>query len=190
MSGEYEYEKLKRFGNNSFISANVEIRRPHLVDIGSHVAIDSGFYLTTAAQIRNYVHIAPYVTCIGGAAANFIAEDFSSVAAGARLICLGDAHLGEGLVGPMIPEGFRDAKVGGKIQLSKFAAVGTNAIIMPGLNLAEGSVVGAGALLTKDTEPWTIYVGVPARAVKIRPKKQMLEFAQRLAEQEESTGRT
>jgi acetyltransferase-like isoleucine patch superfamily enzyme len=48
---------------------------------------------------------------------------------------------------------------------------------MPGLIIAEGSVIGAGAILTKSTEPWTIYVGNPARPIKKRNNKKILEFA-------------
>ena len=167
-------------GQDTYISLRAEIKRPHLVEIGSHVAIDSGVYITTAAKIGDYIHIAPYVTCIGGASAKVVIEDFASIAAGARLICLGDEHLGEGLVGPTIPTPFKDKQVGGLIHIERFAGIGTNAIIMPGVTIKEGSVIGAGAIVTKDTKPWTIYVGAPARALKIRPKENMLRFAKEL----------
>jgi galactoside O-acetyltransferase len=51
---------------------------------------------------------------------------------------------------------------------------------MPGITIAEGSVIGACSLVTKNTEPWTIYAGVPARAIKVRPNKKMLEFAKKM----------
>jgi galactoside O-acetyltransferase len=173
----YDLSLLASSGKDVYISKNVEIRRPNLVSIDSHVAIDSGFYLTTGAKIGSYIHIAPYVTCIGGADAELHLEDFTTIAAGARLIARGDEHLGAGLVGPTIPNLYKDKLVGGFIRIKKFASVGTNAIIMPGITLNEGSVLGAGSLLTKDTEPWTIYVGTPAKAVKVRKKENMIEFA-------------
>ena len=43
MSAQYDYTLLRSCGQDVFISANVEIRRPHLVTVGSHVAIDTGF---------------------------------------------------------------------------------------------------------------------------------------------------
>lgn len=175
--GTYDYKLLRNCGEDVYISNNVEIRRPNLVEIGSHVAIDNGFHLTTAAIIGSYIHIGPYVSCIGGANATLKLGDFSSIAAGARLIVLGDEHLGEGLVGPMIPTPYKDKLVGGEIRINKFAAVGTNAVVMPGITMREGSVLGAGSLLNRDTEPWTIYVGSPARAIKIRKKEKMIDFA-------------
>jgi len=176
----FDYQLLRKCGEDVYISNNVEIRRPNLVEIGSHVAIDSGFYLTTAATIGNYIHIGPYASCIGGAKAILELGDFSSIAAGARLIVLGDEHLGVGLVGAMIPEPYKDKVVGGKIRIEKFAAVGTNSIVMPGVTMSEGSVLGAGSLLNQDTEPWTIYVGTPARAIKIREKEKMIDFANQI----------
>ena len=171
---------LKSCGEDVFISDMAEIKRPELVEIGNHVAIDSGVYITTAAQIGDYIHIAPYVTCIGGASANFVIEDFAGISAGARLICMGDEHLGEGLVGPTVPVPYKDKLVGGYIHVKRFAGIGTNAVIFPGLTIGEGSVIGAGSILTCDAEPWTIYVGSPARPVKKRRSDQMLAFAKEL----------
>ena len=51
---------------------------------------------------------------------------------------------------------------------------------MPGVTLAEGSILGANSLLTKDTEPWTIYVGSPAKPVKIRDRGKIIEYASKL----------
>ena len=45
----------------------------------------------------------------------------------------------------------------------------------------QGGIAGRKVeLVTEDTEPWTIYVGVPARPVKTRPRAKMLEYARRL----------
>ena len=52
------------------------------MSIGSNSAVDSGFYCTVSANIGDYVHIAPYVTVIGGATGKFVMSDFSTLAAG------------------------------------------------------------------------------------------------------------
>jgi len=179
-SEQYDYALLKSCGENVFISAKTEIRRPHLVNIGNHVAIDTGFYLTTGAEIGDYIHIAPYTTVIGGATTVLTVEHFSTIAAGSRIICASEGYLGEGLVGPTVPDEFRDDVFYGNVTLRRFATVGTNAVIMPGVTLAEGCVIGACSLVTKDTEPWTIYTGIPAKPVKDRNKEKMIEYAKRL----------
>ena len=179
-SGQYDYRLLKACGQEVFISANVEIRRPHLVSVGSHVAIDSGFYCTVAAEIGDYVHIGPYVTVVGGADGLLRMGHFSTIAAGARIICASDEHLGEGLVGPVIPARYRDKVTTAPVVLEDFASLATNVVIMPGVTLAQGSVVGAGAIVTQGTKPWTIYLGVPARAIRVRPRDKMLAMAKQL----------
>ena len=45
--------------------------------------------------------------------------------------------------------------------------VGANAIILPGvLKLGEGSIVAAGAVVTKEVLPYTVVAGVPARMLR------------------------
>ena len=180
MSEQYDHKLLRSCGEDVFISANVEIRRPHLVSIGNHVAIDTGFYCTVALEIGDYVHIAPYITVIGGEQGLLKMGHFSTVAAGSRIICGSDKHLGAGLVGPTIPDGYKDEILIAPVVFEKFANVGTNVVIMPGVTLAEGTVVGANSLVTKNTEPWTIYVGSPARPVKDRRRDKMIELARKL----------
>lgn len=180
MSPEFDYGRLKSFGDDVFISARAEIRRPHLVSVGSHVAIDSGFYCTVGATIGDYVHIGPYVTAIGGAEGRLQVGNFVTIAAGARLICVSDEHLGEGLMGYGVPERFRDRMRRSPIRVESFASVGTNAVVFPGVTVAEGSVVGSCALLLRSTEPWTVYAGVPAKPLKARRRDRMVEFAREL----------
>ena len=44
--------------------------------------------------------------------------------------------------------------------------IGTRAMIMKGVRIGQGSVVGAGAVVTKDVPPYTIVAGNPAVVVK------------------------
>jgi acetyltransferase-like isoleucine patch superfamily enzyme len=68
----------------------------------------------------------------------------------------------------------------GTTVLENFSWVGAGSIVLPNIVMAEGSVLGAGALLTKNTEPWTVYIGSPAKPYKARNKKQILENARKL----------
>lgn len=46
--------------------------------------------------------------------------------------------------------------------------IGCNAIILPGVCIAKGSVIAAGAVVTNDTSPYGIYAGIPARKINER----------------------
>lgn len=169
--------KFASIGEDVYINNFAEIRYPDKLTIGNHVAIDFGFFISTSASIGDYVHIGPFVSSIGGQTARLELGHLSSVAAGVRFICYGDEHLGEGIVGALIPLPFQDKRVGGTIQVAKFAAIGTNAVIMPGLVIGEGAVVGANSLLRENADPWTVYVGSPARPIGQRKKENILAYA-------------
>jgi sugar O-acyltransferase (sialic acid O-acetyltransferase NeuD family) len=40
---------------------------------------------------------------------------------------------------------------------------GVNSTIRDGLHIAEGTLVGMGAVISRDTEPWSVYKGTPSR---------------------------
>jgi maltose O-acetyltransferase len=44
--------------------------------------------------------------------------------------------------------------------------IGVRAVILGGVTLGEGAVVAAGAVVTKDVEPYTLVGGVPAKLIK------------------------
>lgn len=46
--------------------------------------------------------------------------------------------------------------------------IGLRVMILPGLLIQRGTIVGAGAVLTKNTEPLGVYGGVPAKLIKYR----------------------
>lgn len=49
--------------------------------------------------------------------------------------------------------------------------IGARAIVLPGVTIGEGAVVAAGAVVTKDVEPWTVVGGNPAKFIKRRELK-------------------
>ena len=51
------------------------------------------------------------------------------------------------------------------VHLHSFAIVATGSIIMPGLDIGQDSLIGAGAIVTKSVEPYAVAVGNPAKQV-------------------------
>ncbi len=68
------------------------------------------------------------------------------------------------------PQSESFATAGGPVQIGDRAWVGYRAIVMPGVTIGEGAVVAAGAVVTKDVEPFTIVAGVPAKPIGQRTK--------------------
>lgn len=53
----------------------------------------------------------------------------------------------------------------GPIQIKDDAWIGAGSIIFPNVTVGEGSVVGAGAVVTKNVKPYTIVIGAPAKKI-------------------------
>jgi len=57
-----------------------------------------------------------------------------------------------------------------KTVIGKGVRITYHATILAGTHVADGSMIGTSAVLTKSTEPHWVYVGVPARKVKEKPE--------------------
>jgi acetyltransferase EpsM len=58
------------------------------------------------------------------------------------------------------------ARLGGCVQMEREVFVGLNASVLPGVRVGEAAVIGAGAVVTRDVEPGTTVVGIPARPIR------------------------
>src|SRR3989339_83739 len=121
ITSKYDISQLKKIGEDVFISASVEIRRPNIVSIGNHIAIDTGFYCTTALDMKDYIHIGPYVTVIGGAHGLLKLGNFTTITAGCRIICVSDSFAGDGLVGTMVPKQFLNKLISNPVIFKDFS---------------------------------------------------------------------
>ncbi|GAA6620442.1 DapH/DapD/GlmU-related protein [Scytonema sp. NUACC26] len=55
--------------------------------------------------------------------------------------------------------------------------IGHAVTVLDGVTIGKGSVIGAGAVVTEDIPPDSVAVGVPARVIKYRATKQLLQQA-------------
>lgn len=63
---------------------------------------------------------------------------------------------------------FPGATISGSVQLDEGVTIGTGAHVLPGVWIGEGAMVGAGAVVTRDVEPSSTVLGVPARPLQLR----------------------
>ena len=135
---------------------NVHISDEARVD--SFVKIEGGLGVTVGegTHICSFSHIN-----IGGG--EVIIGRHVGIASGAKIIA--GTNRAEGLSMSAASPKEMQIVERSRTVLHDYSYVGTNAVIMPGVTLGEGAVVGAGAVATKDVPPWTIVVGIPARAV-------------------------
>jgi maltose O-acetyltransferase len=57
-----------------------------------------------------------------------------------------------------------------EVTVGDYAWIGTRAMVLPGVQIGEGAVVGAGAIVTGNVAPYTVVVGAPAHPIRERPR--------------------
>lgn len=104
------------------------------VELGAGSVICAGSSVTTNIAIGAHVHVN--LNCTIGHDA--VIEDFVTMSPGTL--------------------------ISGNVRLERGCELGTGAIVLPGLVVGAGAIVGAGAVVSRNVEPGTTVVGIPARA--------------------------
>jgi virginiamycin A acetyltransferase len=73
------------------------------------------------------------------------------------------------------------SSVGGLVTIGNDVWIGDNVVILKGVSIGNGAIIGAGAVVTCSVGPYEVYAGVPARLLKLRIDKTLIEPMQRLA---------
>jgi acetyltransferase-like isoleucine patch superfamily enzyme len=136
------YEKLKVIiGHRSYISGNCNLRGNGLLEIGAYSSI--GWNLYVFVEYENHPYKYP-------GNINFSVES--------RLV---DDGMSLSIPNPMEEES-------NKVIIGNDVFIGRNVNIMNGVTIHDGCVIGANSMVTKDCEPFGIYVGTPAKLISKR----------------------
>jgi galactoside O-acetyltransferase len=157
---------FKYVGKNVRLSSLASFDKPQLMSFGDYSRVDDFCALSGPITIGRNVHVA--VMCsIVASKESITLSDFSGLAFGCRLFSSSDDYSGETMTNPTVPIDYKKI-THGQIVLGRHVIVGTNSIVFPGVEIAEGCAVGANSLIAKSTQPWGIYVGSPARRIRER----------------------
>ncbi len=122
---------------------------------GKDVVLHDSTIVNGNVDIGEHTHISQQCTLDGSGGLTI--GRYCSVAAGTRI---------------MTHDSSKWAVSGGKIghdrspvTIEDFCFIGANCVITRGVRIGRHSVIGAGAVVTRDIPPLTVAVGVPARAV-------------------------
>jgi acetyltransferase-like isoleucine patch superfamily enzyme len=162
-------------GENVRIYDGAKIIGCEYIHIGSNVIIDDFvlIYATAPIVIGSYVHIASFTSISGGG--EVVLGDFSTLSSGIRIVCGSDDFLGGGLTNSTIPALFR--KVSRSfVRIGRHAIVGSNCVILPGVEIGEGCAIGAMTMVNKSLAAWGVYVGAPVRRLHERESETILRL--------------
>lgn len=178
--------RFKRLGNHVRISDRAAIHNAELIEIGDHSRIDDFCVVSGKVWIGRNVHIAVFCNIAGGSEGVTL-EDFAGLAYGCHVFSQSDDYTGSTLTNPTIPAAYkRETKKA--VHIGRHCIVGTGSLILPGVTLGEGCSVGALSMVTKSTQAWSMYFGIPAKRLKAR-KKDLLLLEQQYLASERGDGR-
>ena len=134
---------LASAGKNLRVTADVKLANPKNISVGNNCYLGDGVQLyawNEKITVGNNVLIA----------------------AGAQMITRKHGFADMDL--PISEQGYVNAP----IVIEDDVWIGFRAIILSGVTIGRGSIVGAGAVVTKDIEPYSIVGGVPAKLIRKR----------------------
>lgn len=138
---------------------------------GSPVIIDDFvlIYARSSMSFGNYVHISNFTSITGG---DFSIGDFAAISQGCRILTATDDFTGWGFGNSTLSEKYRNLKRG-PINIGKFCIIGANSVVLPGVSIGEGTTVGACSVVTKNLDPWGVYIN--NKRIKDRNKNGVME---------------
>lgn len=153
----------RRLGQGVTIGSGVGVKHPETFEIGDGTFLGAQCYIqgrfdgTCIIGARVWIGPQSYFD----ARDLFIGDD---VGWGPGAKVLGSAHSGVPLNVPIIRTDLEIRPV----RIESGADIGMNAIILPGVTVGRGSIIGAGAVVTRDVPPFAVAAGVPARFIRWR----------------------
>lgn len=132
--------RVMKWDKESFFENNIYIGNAKNIKIGKRCEINENVFIQ-GALIGDYVMIAPNVSL------------------------LSNMHNHSKVNKPMILQG---KKIGNIVIIENDVWLGRNVIVMPGVRIGKGSIIAAGAVVTKNVPAYSIYGGVPAKLIKKR----------------------
>jgi galactoside O-acetyltransferase len=159
---------FKHLGKNVMISDKASIYNADQIEIGDNSRVDDFCVLSGKVAMGRNVSLAVFSNLAGGRG-GIEMQDFSVLAYGCQIIAQSDDYSGKTMTNPTIPAPYKKEIVA-PVVIGRHCIIGTNTVVMPGVHIGEGTSVGAMSLVTKSTEEWSIYVGVPARRLKARSR--------------------
>lgn len=193
----YWRRRLQHLGEGTRIDVGVYIQQPSSVRIGSgswidrHVQILAGrptgdratfleenhdfAFAAGDVVIGDHTHIGPFVV-LSGIGGIHIGSN-NTVAAGAKVYSF--THHYRNLADPedrgqysftSLARPDQQAMISGPIVMKDHAAIGLNAVVLPGVTIGRGSWIAAGAVLSTDVPDQTLAygtrVGVPSKSLE------------------------
>ena len=164
---------FKRLGDGAFLSSDLVLHRPELIEIGAGTGVGTRCSLTvwpsseTAAPPPSLVIGAQ---CSIGEGAHITAANSIRIGNHVLLgkhVTISDNNHGEGSLAEIdIPPTRRPLISKGPIFIEDNVWIGEKATILAGVTVGRGAIVAANSVVTKDVPSGSVVAGVPAKVIR------------------------
>ena len=177
-TAELRAEGLAQVGEGVLVHETAQLVDLDNIALGDNVRIDPYCVLSAGGgniALGSHIHVATGA-CLFGSGGIRVA-DFANISGGVKIYSVSDDYSGATMSNPTVPEEYK-ALDRQQTDVGQHAIIGSGSVVLPGATIAEGAAIGALSLVTRPTDPWTIYAGQPAKAIKGR-RRDLLELAER-----------
>lgn len=162
--GSFKLSDFKKIGKNVIFENGVLVFHPENIIIGSNVYI--GHNTILKGYYKNIMEIGDNTwigqNCFFHSAGGLkIGEN---VGIGPMVKIITSQHLMEPIDPPVL---FNDMSFG-EVVIENDSDIGVGTIVLPGVKIGKGSIIGAGAVVTKNVPSYVISVGSPAKVLRKR----------------------
>jgi galactoside O-acetyltransferase len=183
ISPELRQMGFARVGENVAISRNCTIVGLSNITIGDNVRID-GFtsIIAPTGPVRIGSHVQIGIGCVLGARGGIVLDDYSSLSHGVRILTAVDDFAGRHMTNSTLPVEVLGVQIA-PVRIGCYVPIGAGTMILPGVEIDEGTAVGAMSLVRMSLPGWRIYSGDPLQDVGER-SRDLLSLAERLRAQQ------
>lgn len=180
---------FKKVGRKVIFGRNLVLRHPHKIVIGDNVIVDDDCLLDAKGEGNEGIRLGDYVTIgrfsalvckdgdisIGshvnlGTGVKVIVANGGKIRIGSNIDIGSACHFSGGSYdysqADVLPSSQR--KPGEGIVIEDLSWIGAGVIVLDGVRVGTRSIVGAGAVVTRDIPPRSVAFGVPAEVVRER----------------------
>ena len=161
---------FKHLGDHVQVDSSVIFIKPQNISIGHNTRIDANTVISGAGSIHigKHVHISCHVAILGQG--EVVLGDYCGLSAKVSIFSSNDDYSGEYLTGPTVPETYKNVHTS-RVRVGHHAVVGAHSVVLPGVEIGDGSAIGALSLVKSSIDDFAIAVGTPAKVVKKRSDK-------------------